>query len=69
MANIIRGAVIGYGAAFNMGRHHASQLKAVDGLDCIAICDTDKARTEAAKADFPDVNIFNNIIIIIINKF
>ncbi len=60
MANIIRGAVIGYGAAFNMGRHHASQLKAVDGLDCIAICDTDKARTEAAKADFPDVKTYNN---------
>ncbi|MGB9597297.1 MAG: Gfo/Idh/MocA family protein [Candidatus Poribacteria bacterium] len=60
MADIIRGAVIGYGAAFNMGKHHASQLKAVDGLDCIAICDTDQARTKAAKTDFPDVKTYNN---------
>ncbi|MGQ9610711.1 MAG: Gfo/Idh/MocA family protein [bacterium] len=61
MSDKIRGSVIGYGAAFNMGHHHASQLKNTEGLDCIAICDLDKARTKAAKADFPDVNTYNDV--------
>jgi len=60
MAKTIKGAVIGYGAAFNMGKHHAGQLKATEGLECVAICDADKARTEAAKVDYPDVKTYNN---------
>jgi len=61
MADMIRGAVIGYGAAFNMGKHHASQMKNTEGLQCIAICDTDPARTQAAKVDFPEVNTYNSV--------
>jgi len=61
MAEAIRGAVIGYGSAFNMGKHHASQMKNTEGIECVAICDIDKARTKAAKEDFPGVNTYNSV--------
>ena len=32
MADIIRGAVIGYGGAFNMGRGHASAMQSTDAV-------------------------------------
>lgn len=57
----IRGAVIGYGAAFNMGKHHAVAMNRTEGIQTVAIVDVDKARTEAAKADFPDVQTFNSV--------
>jgi scyllo-inositol 2-dehydrogenase (NADP+) len=61
MAEAIRGAVIGYGPAFNMGKHHASQMENTEGIECVAICDIDRARTRAAKKDFPDVNTYNSV--------
>jgi len=61
MAEVIRGAVIGYGPAFNMGKHHASQMTNTDGIECVAICDIDKARTKAAKKDFPNVKTYNSV--------
>ena len=61
MAKTIRGAVIGYGAAFNMGRAHASQMQSTDGIECVAICDMDKARTKAAKKEFPEVKTYNSL--------
>jgi len=61
MAEAIRGAVIGYGPAFNMGKHHASQMKNTEGIECVAICDIDRARTKAAKEDFPGVNTYNSV--------
>lgn len=61
MADVIRGAVIGYGAAFNMGKHHATNMKNTEGIDCVAICDVDKTRTEAAKVDFPGVKTYNSV--------
>ena len=61
MAKTIRGAVIGYGAAFNMGKAHASQMRDTDGIECVAICDVDKSRTKAAKKDFPEVKTYNSL--------
>jgi len=61
MADTIRGAIIGYGAAFNMGKHHASQMTNTEGIECVAICDIDKARTKAAKKDFPGINTYNSV--------
>ena len=61
MADTIRGAVIGYGAAFNMGKSHASQMTNTEGLECVAVCDIDKARTKAAKKDFPGINTYNSV--------
>lgn len=61
MADTIRGAVIGYGAAFNMGRAHAGMMQGTEGIECVAICDIDPERTDAAKEDFPDVKTYNKV--------
>ena len=61
MAKAIRGAVVGYGPAFNMGKHHASQMAGTDGIECVAICDIDRKRTKAAKEDFPNVKTYNSV--------
>lgn len=61
MAKEIRGAVIGYGAAFNMGKHHANQMMSTDGITCVAVCDRDKARAEAAKEDLPHINAYTDV--------
>ncbi|MDE0021731.1 MAG: Gfo/Idh/MocA family oxidoreductase [Candidatus Poribacteria bacterium] len=61
MADEIRGAVIGYGAAFNMGRHHAHAMNNQDGMKTVAILDIDKARTDAAQKDFADIETFNSL--------
>lgn len=59
--NPIRGAVIGYGAAFNMGKHHAIAMNRTEGIQTVAVVDLDKARTEAAKVDFPGIETFNSV--------
>ena len=61
MADIIKGAVLGYGAAFNMGRAHANMMQGTEGITCVAICDIDPERTKAAKNDFPDVRTYNSV--------
>ena len=61
MADTIRGAVIGYGAAFNMGKAHTNMMQRTDGIECVAICDIDPARTEAAKEDFPGIRTYNTV--------
>lgn len=61
MKKPIRGAVIGYGAAFNMGKHHANNISNTDGLKLVAICDVDEKRTKAAKEDFSNINTYNNL--------
>ena len=58
---IIRGAVIGYGAAFNQGKHHASQMNQTKGIKLAAICDIDVSRTIAAKKDFEGIQTFTSI--------
>ncbi|GIX08024.1 MAG: oxidoreductase [Candidatus Poribacteria bacterium] len=58
---LLRAAIIGYGAAFNMGRHHARAINHTEGMKTVAIVDIDPKRTEAAKEDFPDVETFNSV--------
>lgn len=53
----IRGAVIGYGGAFNMGRGHLNGMREA-GIVPTAVCDTDAARLEAAQADFPGIGVY-----------
>ncbi len=55
-----RGAVIGYGGAFNMGKHHAEQMKAV-GIEFVAACDLDPVRVEQAAKDFPGIRVFTKV--------
>lgn len=56
----IRSAVIGYGAAFNMGRGHANWMNEA-GMQTIAACDTDPARMEAARRDFPGIRTYTDV--------
>jgi predicted dehydrogenase len=54
-----KGGVIGYGGAFNMGRHHLNAMKTV-GMVPVAACDIDPARMKAAAVDFPDIQTYTN---------
>jgi len=57
----IRAAIIGYGGAFNMGPHHTREMHATGRMKLVAVCDIDKARTEAAKKDWPDIETYNRV--------
>lgn len=57
----IRCAIIGYGGAFNMGKHHADWAHATSRMQVVAICDVDEARLEVARSDFPNVNTYNSV--------
>jgi predicted dehydrogenase len=59
--DVIRAAVIGYGAAFNMGKHHANAANRTEGMETVAIVDVDRARTRAARQDFPGVRTFQSV--------
>jgi predicted dehydrogenase len=57
----VRCAVIGYGGAFNMGKNHLNWINATPGLQGVAVCDLDPARTEQARQDFPAIRTFNTV--------
>jgi predicted dehydrogenase len=48
----IKCAVVGYGAAFNMGKFHSEAIASTPGLELVAIYDADPARRDAAQQDF-----------------
>ncbi|MDF2720512.1 MAG: dehydrogenase-like protein [Paenibacillus sp.] len=56
----IRGAVIGYGGAFNMGKRHGSEMNRV-GFELAAVCDLDPSRAEQAGQDFPGIKTFTSV--------
>jgi predicted dehydrogenase len=56
----IRGAVIGYGGAFNMGKTHARQMQEV-GFDFVAACDLSADRMAEAEKDFPDIRTYTSV--------
>lgn len=56
----VKWAIIGYGGAFNMGRHHANAINGCEGMSVTAVCDLDKARLEAAKVDLPGVATYTD---------
>lgn len=58
---VVRCGVIGYGAAFNMGRLHCDYIGRTEGLKLAAVCDLDPKRTQAAKADFPGIQTYNQV--------
>jgi predicted dehydrogenase len=55
-----RGAVIGYGGAFNMGRGHLQWMQDA-GITPTAACDVDAARMESAQADFPGLHTYTSV--------
>jgi scyllo-inositol 2-dehydrogenase (NADP+) len=56
----IRGAVIGYGGAFNMGRAHAGWMNAA-GMQTVAACDVDPKRMAAAAEDYPGIRTYTEV--------
>lgn len=57
----IRCALIGYGGAFNMGKHHAEMMERTGVMKVVAVCDADPQRLEAAKLELPNINTYISI--------
>jgi len=57
----VRSAVVGYGAAFNMGRAHFNWMVETGAFQPAAVCDVDRARLEAAQKEFPGVATFTSM--------
>ena len=55
----IRVGVIGYGGAYNMGRHHLNEMKAA-GMTPVAVCDTDGERLALAQHDFDGIETYRS---------
>ncbi len=55
----IKVAVVGYGPAFNMGRHHLNAMKRV-GMVPVAVADIDPERLPVAEEEFPGVRTFSS---------
>jgi len=58
----VRAGILGYGGAFNMGRQHAQSINAQLGMETVAVCDLDPARTKQANEELGDeIRTFNNM--------
>lgn len=56
----IKTGVIGYGGAYNMGRHHLQEMKAA-GMTPLAVAEINPDRLNAARADFPDIETYATV--------
>ena len=56
----IKVGVIGYGAAFNMGRHHLYEMK-LAGMTPTAMADIDETRLPVAEADYPGIKTYSSV--------
>jgi scyllo-inositol 2-dehydrogenase (NADP+) len=52
---------IGYGGAFNMGRHHFKEMQLNPGFEVAAVCDLDKDRLKVAEQEFPGVQTYTDV--------
>jgi len=57
----IRCAAVGYGGAFNMGRHHFNAMLETKVMRPVAVCDLDEARLAVAKQEFPEVETYTTL--------
>jgi predicted dehydrogenase len=58
----VRVGLVGYGGTFNMGRNHIEWMAPATGLETVAVCDSDPARTEAAKQELGDhIRTYNDM--------
>ena len=60
MPDTIRCAVIGYGPMHNFGWAHCAWIDHTPELELVGVCDINPERTEAAKADWPDIESWNS---------
>jgi len=56
----IKAAVVGYGPAFGMGRHHANAMAQTGRIQVVAVCDTDPARLRAAREELGEVRVYSS---------
>lgn len=56
----IKVGVVGYGGAFNMGRHHLNEMKRA-GMTPVAVCEVDAARLKVAEEDFPGIETYSSV--------
>ncbi|MFC3801677.1 Gfo/Idh/MocA family protein [Cohnella sp. GCM10012308] len=56
----IRSAIIGYGGEFNMGKHHALEMKNA-GIELTAVCDINPDRAAEAARDFPAIRTYTSV--------
>ena len=56
----IKVGVVGYGGAFNMGKHHLNEMK-LAGMSPFAVCEVDPKRLEVAKTDFPGIETYGSL--------
>lgn len=56
----IKIGVVGYGGAFNMGRHHINEIMLTGAVPC-AVAEVDTARREAARKDFPNIETYATV--------
>jgi|YNPNPStandDraft_1061719.scaffolds.fasta_scaffold36333_2 scyllo-inositol 2-dehydrogenase (NADP+) len=56
----LRGAVIGYGGAFNMGRAHCQWMEATGRMKAVAVCDVDEARLKVAQEELPGIATYTD---------
>lgn len=61
MKKPIKCAVVGYGAAFNMGKAHLNWMADTGAFQPAAVCDVDPARLKAAQQEFPGVATFTSL--------
>ncbi len=50
-----RCAIVGYGPAFNMGKHHADFIADTPGMETVAVCDPVPERLVAAQEELPGI--------------
>ena len=58
---VINCGIVGYGAAFNMGKSHMDRISATSGLKGLAVCDNNLSRLEVAKNDFPGIETYEGV--------
>ncbi len=59
-ASDIKVGVVGYGGAFNMGKHHLNEM-AKAGMTPRAVAEIDQARLKVAIADFPGIETYSSV--------
>ncbi|MDZ4814941.1 MAG: Gfo/Idh/MocA family oxidoreductase [Verrucomicrobiota bacterium] len=56
----IKIGVIGYGGAYNMGRHHIKEIMLTGAIPC-AVAEVDPARRKVATEDFPHIETYSTV--------
>ncbi len=59
-ASDVKVGVVGYGGAFNMGKHHLDMMK-IAGMTPTAVCEVDASRLAVATKDFPGIETYSTV--------